>query len=315
MRLATMVLFAMAFGGVGCAAGAGGGPAASGDGTGGSEPATTGAGGEADDGAGGTGGFTLTGGAGTGGVATGNETVCDGIDNDQNGVVDDVDKGKDGVCDCLRLATLGVKGKYGQGDVFAEWLNSRSDFGAVPLVGQELTPALLGQYEVIVAQDLSAGFGSGSFSSAEILAMKAWVESGGGLMTLIGYEDEYSINNVNTLLQPMGMSYGSQKILYDAAVTGWLPHPVTNGVSLIHIGNGYPVQGPGTMVAHESGYNVLQVSTVGSGRVLMWADEWITYDTEWTQHPEYQVELFWLNVIKWLTPPDICQVPTVPELD
>jgi hypothetical protein len=45
----------------------------------------------------------------------------------------------------------------------------------------------------------------------------------------------------------------------------------------------------------------------------MWGDEWITYDSEWDegQHPEYDVERFWLNVLKWLTPKDECQVPIV----
>jgi hypothetical protein len=44
----------------------------------------------------------------------------------------------------------------------------------------------------------------------------------------------------------------------------------------------------------------------------MWGDEWITYDSEWKDHPDYQVELFWLNVIKWLTPKAECQV-AVPQ--
>src|SRR5262245_32732688 len=89
---------------------------------------------------------------GTGGSSTatgpiGNETVCDGIDNDGNGIIDDVDVGKDGICDCLRIATLGLAGPWGQGDVFAAWLDARSNFGATALNDQVLTPALLGQFE------------------------------------------------------------------------------------------------------------------------------------------------------------------------
>ena len=47
--------------------------------------------------------------------------------------------------------------------------------------------------------------------------------------------------------------------------------------------------------------------------VIVFGDEWITYDSEWSQdqHPEYQVEQFWLNIFKWLSPSDECQVPIV----
>lgn len=329
MRSSSIVL-ALAFGIVGCAAesglpednaGAGGASAGSGGMVQSDAGWAAAGGGSASGGSsgnGGSGGILVEG--GVGGAATGNEATCDGIDNDQNGVIDDVDKGKDGICDCLKIATLGVKGKYGQGDVFATWLASRSDFGAVALGVQDVTQAMLEPFDVIVAQDLSkkGGILTGGYSASEIAAIQAWITGGGGFMTMVGYEDPYSIKNVNTVLAPLGMSYGSQQILQNSgstvAVATWLPHPVTNGVSLIGVGNGYPVQGPGTMLASQSGHNVLLANTVGTGRLLMWADEWITYDSEWTANPQYQVELFWLNIIKWLSPANICQVPIPPSI-
>jgi hypothetical protein len=39
----------------------------------------------------------------------------------------------------------------------------------------------------------------------------------------------------------------------------------------------------------------------------MWADEWVTFDSQWQGDP--QVELFWLRLLKWLSPIDRCQVP------
>lgn len=298
-------------GGSGGSGWASGGSAGSGGGSGssGGSPAIDG---------GGTGGS-----AAAGGAPTGNETICDDIDNDQNGVIDDVDKAKDGICDCLRIATLGIKGKWGQGNVFANWLATRSDFGAVDLGTQVLSDALLAPYDVIVAQDLSTkggvlgGFGGKGYNATEVAALQAWVSGGGGLMTLAGYEDPYSVGNVNTLLAPLGMSYGGAILANSGStvpVSGWIPHPATDGVSLIGVGNGYEVQGPGSMIANQSGYDVLQAHTVASGRVLMWADEWITYDSEWVANPQYQVELFWLNIIKWLTPSDVCQVPIPPGI-
>lgn len=277
--------------------------------------AGSGSGGDGDgDGVGGS--FTTSVGSGASSSGSGGSAeVCDGIDNDNNGVVDDVDKGGDGICDCLRIATLGVPGQWGVGDVFATWLSERSDNGSVSLGDQVLTPALLGQYQVIVAENVST-IGR-TYAADEVAALQAWVEGGGGFMTLIGYGDPSERTNANTLLSPFGVQYQEQQILQKSGgstvpVMGWNAHPVSMGVSRIGVDNGYEVSGGGTLVADEQGYDMLRAVEQGSGHVLVWGDEWITYDSEWTEHPDYQVELFWLNSIKWLTPEMDCQVP-VPE--
>jgi hypothetical protein len=41
----------------------------------------------------------------------------------------------------------------------------------------------------------------------------------------------------------------------------------------------------------------------GSGRVVVWGDEWVTYDTVWTNEDRgktYTADVYWDNVIKWL---------------
>ncbi|MDI1481236.1 hypothetical protein [Polyangium sp. y55x31] len=253
-------------------------------------------------------------GGGSGGGGAGGPEVCDGIDNDNDGTIDNVDVGNDGICDCLRIATLGLPGQWGNGDVFAQWLDTRSDNGAVSLNDQVLTKDLLDKYQVIVAQNLSE-LGR-AYSAEEVTALSDWVKAGGGFMTLIGYGDPSERTNVNTLLAAFGMSYAAQQILpknggATIPVTNWVMHPVTNGVTRVGVDNGYPVEGTGQTLATEQGYDLLKAQEVGSGHVLMWGDEWITYDTEWTEHPEYQLELFWLNAIKWLTPAKNCQV-TIP---
>ncbi len=262
------------------------------------------------------GGFVGSVGSGSGsGSGGGGPEICDGIDNDNDGIVDNVDVGNDGVCDCLRIATLGLVGQWGNGDVFAQWLDNRSNNGAVDLNDQVLTKALLDQYQVIVAQDLSKM--NRTYDAAEVAALSEWVNAGGGFMTLIGYGDPSERTNVNTLLEAFAMNYGAAQILpasggVTAPVTNWVAHPVTNGVSRIGVDNGYPVQGTGLTLATEQGYDVLKAQEVASGHVLVWGDEWLTYDSEWTGHPEYQLELFWLNAIKWLTPAKNCQVNIPP---
>lgn len=254
-------------------------------------------------------------GSGDGGAKTfGSETLCNGIDDDGNGIIDDVDVGKDGICDCLKIATLGITGTWGQGDVFASWLSSRSNFGAQDLGNQVLTPELLAPLQVIVAQDVST-IGR-SYAPAEVTALNDWINNvGGGFMTLIGYASPSEVDNVNLLLQPMGMNYGNTQILAKPKggstipITNWIAHPVTQGVSRIGMDNGYEVQGGGTVLATEQGHDILRVMQPGKGHALMWGDEWITYNSEWSDHPDYQVQLFWINMIKWLTPTNVCQVP------
>lgn len=238
--------------------------------------------------------------------------ICDGTDNDGNGIVDDVDEGMDGVCDCLRIATLGVAGNAGVGGVFAAWLDERSTLGAVDLGDAVLTAELLAPYQVILSQNISSGHAR---TPEEVAALEAWIRGGGGFMTLTGYADPSERTNVNLLLLPSGLQYGPEPILYGGGVTvpvdTWHPHPVSDMVSRLGIDNGYPVVGSGTVVSEEGGHVVLRATELGTGHVLAWGDEWISFDSEWVGHPDYQVERFWLNALKWLSPAGECQVPIV----
>ncbi len=286
------------------------------------------------DGGGGGGGSNGGGGQGGGDGGSGTKLdagsapveTCDGLDNDLNGVIDDVDLAKDGVCDCLKIATLGYKGQFGTGDVFNNWLNGKSLAGAVSLDRQTLTESLLAPFQVLVVQDIRAGtagqFGVGkgigrSYSPAEVQALRAWVNNGGGIMTLIGYSSSSEVVNVNSLLQPYGINYGTTPILpasngSTTPVTHWAVHPLTENILKIGSDNGYEVQGEGGIViGYEptpGNHDAARATTLGKGHVFVWCDEWITYDSEWTAHADYQVERFWLNSLKWLTPIDQCQV-------
>lgn len=265
-----------------------------------------------DGGTGSTGGLLPGGLGGEGSQGNGLPEVCDGKDTNGDGIIDNVDKDGDGICDCLLLATLGAPGEWGDGDVFDDWLDSRSDNGAAHLGDQEITSELLAGFQVVVIQDLRGR----TYSDAEVEALNAWIAGGGGLMTLIGYGDSSERTNVNALLEPTGLSYGSQGILakngdVTRPVNTWFEHATSNGVMSIGVDNGYPVLGAGTVVAEEDGHVVARALTVEDGRVFVWGDEWITYNSEWEGEAaeNYQVERFWLNVIKWLTPANTCQVP------
>lgn len=280
-------------------------------------------GGEADGG----GSSTLTGGDAGGGATGGSE----------GGSVGTCDLVGDGGCACLRLATVGFRGQWGTGDVFGNWIQQKALLGVDSLGAQELTPEVLNRYQVIIVQDVregtagQSGVGNGlgrAFSQSEVTAVQQWVMNGGGMATLLGYADSTENVNVNRLLEPFGLQYGSDQILqgghsstvpggWDTArVTHWADHPIANGITIVGVDSGYPVLGGGTLVAWEplqDQWPVARAVESGSGRVFSWSDEWITYDFEWTEHPDFQVQRFWLNILRWLTPLNQCEVISGPN--
>ncbi len=256
--------------------------------------------------------------------------VCNGVDDDGNGVVDDLDANGDGLCDCLRIGVLGYPGAWGQGDLIRGWMHARAVPTAI-LAGAVLTPELLARLDVLVVQDVRDGVAEGTvgregmglgigrtFSDAEVQALRAWVEAGGGLMTLVGYATATGETaNVNRVLAPFGLSYGTQQILYPSGgrpipVTHWNgAHPIASGIQQVGVSNGYAVSG-GTLVAYEpveGAWDVGRAAVAGRGHVFAWGDEWITYDSEWSRRPDFQVERLWVNALRWLTAAGYCQVP------
>jgi hypothetical protein len=251
--------------------------------------------------------------------------ICDGIDNDHNGIIDDVDVGHDGVCDCLNIATVGHIGPWSNGgNIFASWLDARSPLGAVPLEDKQLTADELKKFEIVVVLHVATIPVSNNgatapahhaFSDAEVKVFEDWVRGGGGVMTTTGYtlDEPTEVVNVNKLLSNLGMGYSTKNFGLNDFVKTWDKHPVTDGITNIYTNNGIDPDGmAGTTVAHGGTDVALQVAQLDKGRAVVWGDEWITYDSEWADVRGQQVEHFWLNILKWLTPSDRCQVP-IPE--
>lgn len=276
----------------------------------------------------GSGGSSAASGAGgSAGAGSGSPETCDGVDNDGNGIVDDVDAGGDGVCDCLSIGTIGHIGPWSDGgNIFATWLNARTPQGAVELGDQVLTPELLAPLQVIVVLHVGTMQitnndvvtpANHAFSDAEAAAFGAWVKAGGGVMTTIGYSgnEAEEVVNVNRLLSTVDAGYSVTNLDLSDYVTRWETHAVTDGVRRIFTSNGVEPSGSGTAVAFGPDERVaLRVNQSGDGHVVVWGDEWITYDSEWEDVQDQQVELFWLNILKWLSPPKTCQVPIPPDV-
>ncbi len=240
------------------------------------------------------------------------ETLCDGIDNDGDGFVDNVDLAKDGICDCLRIATLGST-LYPMDDTFKAWLDAQAG-GVTALGAQVLGSDSLKPFQVLIVQDVRER----AYAADEVESLRAWVANGGGLFTLTGYTAD-SNANVDALLAPFGLRYGTSLVLVNPfaneslPVSTWYEHPVTRGISRIGVVSAYQVLGEGEVLAEGSdvllgSVVVMRARDYERGHVLAWGDEWITYNSEWQSRPDYQVLRLWQNILEWLGPINRCQV-------
>jgi hypothetical protein len=244
--------------------------------------------------------------------------VCDGMDNDKNGLVDDADVEGDGVCDCLKIASIGRRGAFGDGELaFRDWPNAKAQNHVVPLGGAELTDERLAPYDVLIVLNVSTVSAVAmdtpqrAFSDAEVAAFERFVRGGGGVITTAGYSADQAadVANVNKLLAPFGLGYSSTKIGLDGMISSWTPHPLTEGIERVFTEVGAEPDGAQALsLAKDAKDHVaLQVPKTDGPRVLVWGDEWITYASQWRSKTDQQVERFWLNSLGWLSRPTSCQ--------
>ena len=270
--------------------------------------------------------------------------------------------GGDGcVCPTLNVAVVGKPGVWGDGSqtAFQDWLNSSSagtakvdDYPVKPT----FTSDFLAGYNLIIL----AGFGDNTntgpwwtFSASEVTAFQDWIENkGGGVISLSGYSNDPSEATAkNALLAFSGIAYGQDCISPPCAImdsrnnkmcyrcgnpyqlTEWnRSDPVianlSVGVTVIGIDGGRPIRAPAdahvaaTTTSASTINNWLVGKVTGKGRVLVFADEWITYTDQWSGHsgqylsdpscngflPQelYQTAQFWYNMIHWAQPASNC---------
>jgi hypothetical protein len=265
--------------------------------------------------------------------------------------------GGDGcVCPTLNVAVVGTPGVWGDSSdtAFQDWLNSSSagtakvdDYPAKPT----FTADFLAGYNLIILGGLGDNSNSGpwwTFSASEVAAFQDWIENkGGGVISLSGYSnDNNEIVAKNALLAFSEISYNQSCNSPPCAIAMCPyrcgnPYQITEwnrtdpvianlslGVTMIGIDGGRPISAPAD--AHVSARttdatsvrNWLVGKITGNGRVLAYADEWITYTDQWDGQdgqylndpsckgflPQdlYQTAQFWYNMIHWAQPAATC---------
>jgi hypothetical protein len=207
-------------------------------------------------------------------------------------------------CTGIRIALLGLPGLNSSSN-FENYLNSngqrvtRLQATTQTSSTSSITLGLLQSYDVVILDRLVR-----TYSSTEARTLRNWVAGGGGLMSMSGYTgggEDYL--RPNSLLESFGLRYLPG--LYSGPVTSFVPHPVTMGLSAVTFSGGYRVGeiggvvgGMNTVTATLAAGPVEIVQERGSGRVVVWGDEWVEFDSEWQSMP--MIEQFWIDVLGWL---------------
>jgi hypothetical protein len=184
-------------------------------------------------------------------------------------------------------------------DAIVAWLNANSTgeaeyFPAKPAI----TTEFLGSYDVIILQNI-VGW---AFTPEETAAVQAWVEGGGGIISLAGYGDSAAndgFTETNALLAFTGMQYagvaGAGDISTMAGSCGYclggsdiqggfdMAHPIGANVTSVGAFYGRSVNpgASGVVVATHGGLTAGAAAEIGEGQVFMFHDEWATYNSQW----------------------------------
>lgn len=282
--------------------------------------------GTTDDSATGTGDTGDTGDTSTGGVidttgSTGGESsstgpdcvptpeVCNDLDDDCNDIVDDVDEGGDGICDCLNIALFGNKGANPAAQ-FEAWLEAQgTQVDRIQTDNTPVTQAILDKYDIIILDRLIR-----TYDPAEAALMKGWIEGGGGMMAMTGYSGAPpDVNNPNSISGPMGLTYNNSQGIISGPVTQWNMHPVSDMITSVTFLGGFYINvmddgiGKNTVVATLPAGPVAVAQVRMDGKLFLWGDEWIEFDSEWQNMA--QIKQLWVNILAYLSPANFCSVP------
>ncbi|MDP9148773.1 MAG: hypothetical protein M3O36_02350 [Myxococcota bacterium] len=256
-------------------------------------------------------------------------------------------------CTCINIASIGQTAHYGVAGLnsdstvaFTDWLNSHSSasvdlYKARPMI----TADFLAKYDILIIQWLTDS-NTGpywTFDPSEIAALKTWVTAGGGLITLSGYDTSpeetrplnqilsftdisYNMDDVLTGCPPA--SAGQTNLCYcwgnSQPLGGWGQSPIAQHITQIGALHGRSIN-PGSATVDAADPSTGKVyaahEMVGKGHVFAYADEWVTYSSQWLgtsainttamytdpNNPCYhrsaadvfQVPQFWYDVISW----------------
>ncbi len=236
--------------------------------------------------------------------------ICNDIDDDCDDQIDNVDVGKDGICDCLNIALIGNEGANPSAE-FQGWLEAQgTQVDRINTqINEPLDKATLSKYDIIILDWLVR-----PYTADEQSAVQNWVEAGGGLMSMTGHTNNNTvIDRPNSLIKPMGLAYNGSKGFFSGPIMMFAMHEITQGLGSLSFFGGLYIDIVEDGVGKNQVIMTLPQGPVGvvqeriGGRLFIFGDEWIEFDSEWKNIPA--VKQMWVQTLSYLGPKESCQVP------
>lgn len=212
-------------------------------------------------------------------------------------------------CSHLNIGILGKPGARASSN-FQQWLvaSGTSAQRIHTTVNEPLTSATLQPFDVVVLDWLTR-----VYTAEEAAIFADWVSAGGGVVAMSGYSNTPADWNANSLLAPLQVAYGGALLINP--IESFATHPVTTGLTSVTFIGGYAVSdlgGSGSTRTPIAFFSDTAKTTVGvavqmgKGRAVVWGDEWIEFDSEWSTLP--QITQFWVQVFAWIAPAHKCEL-------
>lgn len=243
-----------------------------------------------------------------------------------------------GNCYCIAIASIGQPAAYGADsgasdnqNAFVKYLNEKSNATVKMFTSKPaLNADFLKDYDLIILQamvngSLKGGAVAWTISDDEAKAVEDWVKAGHSIISMSGYQgDSSEVNPLNKLLGFAGISYNTDDIYgsgtahsycTDSSIpfSGWKSPMDFGGMKAVGVFHGRSLKCSDciTWAQDEGGMKMGVEKDVGSGRVFAFADEWVTYTSQWglvnnhntddckgyTATDLYTVPQFWYNSI------------------
>ncbi len=218
---------------------------------------------------------------------------------------------------CRRIGIMGAPGALASSN-FQAWLEMQ---GAIVTRFHTTAAATVLHIEELNTFDLVIiDWLQRDYTMAEADVLTTWVNAGGGLIAMTGHDSGATADRQISLLMTLGPNYD----LAFGPINGpamLLPHPTTldvDGVSTlppVTFNGGLRVTIPASMTSTflpmaMIGSNVVGAAgPIGMGHALLFGDEWIEFDSEWSTMTA--IPRFWRNSVQW-TSPDPMVLPACP---
>jgi hypothetical protein len=239
---------------------------------------------------------------------------------------------------CRRIGIMGAPGANASSN-FQAWLETQ---GAIVMRFHNTSTAptlhieLLRTFDLVIVDWLQR-----DYTMAEADTLTQWVNEGGGLFVMTGHDSGATADRQVSLLASLGPNYdlrtcgtcdpgevcdGGHCVLNGPATL--LPGPTTvaadghTTLPPVSFFGGLRVIIPASISATFTPMGTIQPSGVaqpyivgaagpiGHGFALLWGDEWIEFDSEWSTMPP--IPQFWKDSVEWLSP-DPMIAPACPD--